>query len=60
MDLKSMLERIEKEFFRSLDKKTGWGKEEVKREFSKAVTNILLLTYSKVMKEAGKGSSDER
>jgi hypothetical protein len=55
-----MLERIEKEFFRSLDKKTGWGKEEVKREFSKAVTNILLLTYSKVMKEAGKGSSDER
>lgn len=59
MDLKTLLEKLEKEFFRSLDKKTGWGKEEIKKEFNKAVTNVLILTYSKIKKDVGEGEREQ-
>ena len=57
MDIVTLLDRIEKNFFYQLDKKTGWGKEEVKKAFSEAVKNVMILTYSQVMKDAGKKES---
>jgi len=52
MDLQLFLSRIEADFFARLDKKTGWGKEEVKREFNEAIKTTLILTYSRIQKDA--------
>lgn len=53
MDLMTLLQRVEADFFGRLNKKTGWGKEEVKKEFNEAIKNVLILTYSSVMRDAG-------
>ena len=52
MDLRMILSRIEANFFDRLNKNAYWGEEEVKREFNDAVKDILILTYSRVMKDA--------
>lgn len=52
MDLQMILSQIEANFFFRLNKKTGWGKEEVKREFNETIKEVLILTYSRVMKDA--------
>jgi hypothetical protein len=54
MDIVTLLDRIEKEFFRRLEKKTGWGKLEIQREYSEAIKNVMITTYAVVMKDAGK------
>jgi len=53
MDVMTLLSQIEADFFYRINQKTGWGKEEVKKQFNEAVKNVLLLTYSKVMKDSG-------
>jgi IS30 family transposase len=52
MDLMTMLDKLEKEFFRRIDTNTVWGKEVIKMEFNEAVRNILVTTYPRVMKDA--------
>lgn len=52
MDLQQILERIEANFFARINKKTGWGKEEIKKQFNEAIKDVLVLTYSRVMKDA--------
>ena len=51
MDLAGFLSRLEKDFFSKLDKKTGWGRTEVKGEFREAIKNTLITTYDKVMND---------
>ncbi len=58
MDLQAILLHIEEDFFSRLNKKTGWGKEEVKREFNEAIKNVLILTYSRVMKDTKEAKDD--
>ena len=55
MDLQAILARIEANFFDRLNKKTSWGKEEVKKAFNEAIKDVLILTYSRVMKDAKEG-----
>ena len=57
MDVMTLLNQIEADFFYRINQKTGWGKEEVKKQFNEAVKNVLLLTYSKVMKDTGQKES---
>jgi hypothetical protein len=52
MDLQLFLGRLETDFFSRIDKKTGWGKIEIKREFNEAIKNTLILTYSRIQKDA--------
>jgi len=59
MDVMTLLNQIEADFYHRLDQKTGWGKEEVKKQFNEAVKNVLLLTYSKVMKDAREHKIEE-
>lgn len=42
MTLKEFFSRLEEQFFARLERKTGWGKEEVKREFKDAGMALLL------------------
>jgi len=41
-EIAKLLKEIEEEFFSSLDQKTGWGKEEVKRAYKDAVLEVLM------------------
>lgn len=59
MDLQSILARIEANFFDRLNKKTGWGKEEVKKMFNEAIKDVLILTYSRVMLDANEGGKKD-
>ena len=54
MDIVTLLDRIEKEFFHRLERKTGWGKLEIQHEYSEAIKNVMITTYSVVIKDAGK------
>lgn len=53
MDMMTFLNKLEVDFFSRLDKKTGWGKNEVKREFNEAIKNTLVLTYTRIKIDAG-------
>ena len=37
-----LIELIREEFYNRLERKTGWGKEELKREFEQAVSQAAL------------------
>jgi len=52
MDLMTFLGRLEAEFFRRLDRKTGWGKKEVKAEFTESIKNVLITTYTRIKVDA--------
>ena len=61
MDLQTVLGKIELNFFNRMDKRTGWGLppivataiiEDVKKELNKAIEDVLITTYSRVMKDA--------
>jgi hypothetical protein len=52
VDLLALLDRLEREFFSRLDKKTGWGKNEVKKEFGEALRNVIVVTYPRVIADA--------
>jgi hypothetical protein len=60
MDLMTMLGKIESDFFSRLDKKTGWGRDEIKKEFSEAIKNVLVTTYNRVMKDVSKIGEDRQ
>jgi hypothetical protein len=36
-----MTEQLRTEFFDRLERKTGWGKEEIRKEFDAAITMVL-------------------
>jgi len=42
MKLSEYRRKLRDEFFRRLDRKTGWGKEQIKEEFREASEAILL------------------
>lgn len=49
---------LSEKFFARLERKTGWGKEEVKREFTEAAAEVVLeamdaLNESNAMEKAG-------
>ena len=52
MDLRTVLGRIEADFFHRLEKNAYWSKDEVKTEFNDAVRNVLVTTYGRVVKDA--------
>lgn len=52
MDLQTILGRIELDFFNRMEKNAYWSKEEVKKELNAAIENVLITTYSGVMKDA--------
>lgn len=58
MDLQAILEKVEADFFRRLEKNAYWGKTEIKAEFNNAVRNVLVTTYSRVMKDAKEEKDD--
>jgi hypothetical protein len=63
MDMMTLLNRIEKNFFKRIEGKSKqsvadisvWKTEEIKKEFNEAIKEVLVLTYSRVMRDAGKG-----
>ena len=55
MDLTAILDRIEINFCRRLKTKPLWSILEIEEEFDKAVKDVLILTYSRVMKDAKEG-----
>ena len=44
-----LLELIKKKFFENLERKTNWGKEQVKMEYLNAVTDASLLIVQRVI-----------
>jgi len=58
MDLPAILARIEVNFFDRMKKKPWWSIPEIKKEFNEAIKDVLILTYSRVMKDA-KGDSHD-
>lgn len=44
MNESQMTELLRKEFFARLDQKTGWGKNQVKKEFEQSVNKVLFKT----------------
>lgn len=52
MDLQAVLEKLEADFLRRLNKHDLWGRNEIEMEFNNAVRNVLVTTYSRVMKDA--------
>lgn len=44
MTAKELIDNIKSEFFGRLDRKTGWGKKEVKMEFEGAVIDAISKT----------------
>ncbi|MCD6262323.1 MAG: hypothetical protein J7J52_04805 [Deltaproteobacteria bacterium] len=42
MRISEFIARLERDFFARLDKKTGWGKDQVKEEFRKAKAAVAL------------------
>ena len=42
------LKRFRVEFWARLDRKTGWGKEEIKREFNEALVHVSLEMMAKL------------
>ncbi len=58
MDLNAILGRIEVNFFRRLKVKPWWSIPEVKKEFNEAVKDVLILTYSRVLKDAKEVKDD--
>jgi len=59
MDLISFLRRFEADFFHHLGRQVGWTKEELRYEFSEALKNTLILTHSRVMKDAKQERMEE-
>jgi len=54
MDMMTLLGRIEKNFFNKLDDKLDWHPDQIKIVFDKAIKEVLVLTYSRIMRDAGK------
>jgi len=52
MDLLTILDRIEINFFCRLKIKPQWSISEIKKEFGRAMSDVLILTHSRVMKDA--------
>lgn len=42
MKISDYRQRLRDEFFKRLERKTGWGKEEVKKEFEQAGEAVIL------------------
>lgn len=59
MDLMTFLTKLEADFFGRLDRKTGWGKNEVKKEFNEALRNTLVTTYTRVVIDAKEGGRSD-
>ena len=49
MKISEFIEEFEREFFARLNQKTGWGKEEVKREFKEVKGVIALRSIEKLL-----------
>ena len=47
MKLSTYVQLLRDTFFERLERKTGWGKEEVKKEFNEATEAILMDMLSK-------------
>lgn len=47
MKSKEMFEIIQKKFFERIEKKTGWGKNEIKAEFNTAATEAAFEILEK-------------
>jgi hypothetical protein len=45
--LKNIIHNIRDNFFTRLDGKTGWGKNDIKKEFMEAITDELINTIDK-------------
>ena len=52
MDLQTILDKIETDFYIRLLKKPWWSTPEIKDIFNDAVGNVLITTYSRVIKDA--------
>ena len=42
MNTKGLINQVKEVFFGRLERKTGWGKEEVKRQFEQALSDVLM------------------
>jgi len=49
MKISEFMEEFEREFFARLNQKTGWGKEEVKKEFRETKAAIALKSIEKLL-----------
>lgn len=45
--IKDILDDLRNHFFDRLKKKTGWGKEEVKIEFERAISDTMIAAWDK-------------
>ena len=52
MDLYTLLDRLEKEFFYRLKRKKNWEAAEIEHEFNEATKNILVVTVNRIAKDA--------
>ena len=44
---KNLINLLRKEFFERLETKTGWGKEQIKKEFEQSVNDVVLSLLDK-------------
>jgi 1,2-phenylacetyl-CoA epoxidase catalytic subunit len=53
MDAEQLVKAIREEFYAAINRKTGWGKEELKHEFERSVANALArcVTITEAPKE---------
>lgn len=45
--IKDIMDDLRTTFFDKLNRKTGWGKEEVKMEFEKAISDTFISAWDK-------------
>lgn len=45
--IKDIIDDLRTNFFRQLQRKTGWGKEEVKLEFEKAISATFVAAWDR-------------
>jgi hypothetical protein len=44
---KELIDLLRTEFFERLETKTGWGKEQIKKEFEQSVNSVVLYLLDK-------------
>jgi hypothetical protein len=48
LTIKEYKQKLTDEFFKRIERKTGWGKEELKNEFRDASESVLLEMYEAI------------